>query len=88
MSNRWMMQNPDIDFAFLPEFQGCGYAYEATQSILSHLDAVSEKPTFVAMTLAHNQPSIRLLERLGFDYVSEIVDHGETLALYQREHRS
>lgn len=84
---RETLQNSDIGFAFLPNYHGFGFAYEATLSVLYHLDEVAFKPTFIAMTLAHNQPSVSLLEKLGFEYSCEIIDHGETLALYQREKR-
>ncbi len=81
---RETMTKPDIGFAFLPEFQGQGYAYEATLAVLCELDALYDNPKYMAMTLPHNQPSINLLKRLDFKYMGEIEDHGETLALFER----
>lgn len=81
---RETMSKPDIGFAFLPEFQGQGYAYEATLAVLYELDALYDNPKYMAMTLPHNQPSINLLQRLNFKFICEIQDHGETLALFER----
>lgn len=61
---------PDFGFAFLPEYQGKGYAHEASVSHMTY--AVAHGHTeLLAITLPSNSPSIRLLEKLGFVRESE-----------------
>lgn len=55
----------DIGFAFLPDFHGMGYAYEAAQTILEKIMEDPSQCPVLATTLAHNQDSIKLLNRLG-----------------------
>lgn len=55
----------DFGFAFLPAYHGQGYAYEAAVSNLAYAIAHGHKE-LLAITLPSNNPSIRLLEKLGF----------------------
>lgn len=61
---------PDIGFAFLPQFEGQGYAYESTRAVMDWLRR-NEHQTFQAITLPENERSIRLLARLGFQKIKE-----------------
>jgi ribosomal-protein-alanine N-acetyltransferase len=58
----------DIGFAFLPEFTGKGYAVEAAKAVLDRVTRRHEFKTVLALTLASNKKSIRLLEKLGFKF--------------------
>lgn len=81
----------DIGFAFLPEFEGKGYGYEAARCLLDAafgefcLDQVS------AITAQDNAASQRLLEKLGLSRVGTVTLPGSTeiLLLYriQNENR-
>ena len=57
---------PDFGFALLPEFEGQGLAAEAARLALALAAEHPELATLDAVTLPENQPSIRLLARLGF----------------------
>ena len=56
---------PDLGFAFLPAGRGRGYALEAAQAVVEHGFGPLALPRILAITLAHNQRSCKLLERLG-----------------------
>jgi RimJ/RimL family protein N-acetyltransferase len=66
------LDDVDIGFAFLPEYEGKGYAFEAAQAVLA--EAVSDLglKRVVAITTVANSRSIRLLEKLGFRYEKNI----------------
>lgn len=65
---REALEDVDIGYAFLPEFCGQGYAREAATAVLHHAHQVLGLPRIVAIVSPHNQPSIRLLEKIGFCY--------------------
>jgi RimJ/RimL family protein N-acetyltransferase len=62
------LENPDIGFAFLPEFTGKGYAYEIASATLSYARNQLHIPTVWAITLPENVHSIRLLEKIGLTF--------------------
>lgn len=76
------LDHPDLGFAFLPEYNGQGYAYEAADAVLTDVLATTNHDRILATTLPANLSSIRLLERLGFRYEREIEPNGEQLRLY------
>lgn len=59
------LDGPDLGFAFLPAGRGRGYALEAAQAVVAHAFGTLALPRILAITLAHNQRSCRLLDRLG-----------------------
>ncbi|MFT5104146.1 MAG: ribosomal-protein-alanine N-acetyltransferase [Candidatus Latescibacterota bacterium] len=59
------LDNPDIGFAFLPDYLGKGYGYEAAKAVLDYAGAELGMTTILGFTVEYNQPSIRLLEKLG-----------------------
>lgn len=60
------LAEPDLGFAFLPEYRGRGYAQEAAEAVLHHGFSMPEQRRIVAIVDTGNQASIRLLEKLGF----------------------
>ncbi len=70
----------DIGFAFLPEYHGKGYAYEAAKEVLSI--AENEYDPILATTIPQNVSSIKLLTRLGFHFDKEIEFEKKTLHVY------
>lgn len=72
----------DIGFAFLPEFGGKGYAFEATTAILQHLQQNTPHETILATTIPSNEKSIKLLKRLGFHFLKEIENDSDYLSVY------
>lgn len=79
------LENVDIGFAFLPEFQNLGYAYEAANKLLHEAKSSFGLHTISAITLKTNHSSQKLLEKLGLTYTKmiEIPNDDEELMLYQ-----
>ncbi len=57
---------PDIGFAFLPEFHGQGYAFEAANALMRAAHQYYQLKELSAYTMEENTASRGLLERLGF----------------------
>jgi ribosomal-protein-alanine N-acetyltransferase len=70
----------DIGFAFLPVFSKKGYAFEAAEIVLKDLLQDPDNQIILATLKAENINSIKLIERLGFHYDSEI-ENGEIKSL-------
>ncbi|HEY2725593.1 MAG TPA: GNAT family N-acetyltransferase [Parafilimonas sp.] len=79
---RNFLEHFDIGFAFLPEFNGHGYAFEATKKILSVVSKKNEYSHILATTIPQNISSIKLLTKLGFHFEKEIKVQGEKLHIY------
>jgi [ribosomal protein S5]-alanine N-acetyltransferase len=81
---RSYLDNFDIGFAFLPESNGQGYAFEAAKEVLLMLDR--QQPLYhpvLATTVPSNVQSIKLLTRLGLHFEKEIEVDGERLLVYK-----
>jgi RimJ/RimL family protein N-acetyltransferase len=59
------LPDPDIGFAFLPEFWSAGYAYESALAVKQHALGVLRLPRLLAVTNPDNAGSIRIVEKLG-----------------------
>ena len=83
---REMLDDVDIGFAFLPGYEGKGYAFEAACAIVSHArDLKLER--LVAITLPSNIKSVNLLKKLNMKFENRIHFQGEEkeLMLYSIE---
>ncbi len=58
----------DIGFAFLPQFTGQGYAFEAATAVLHHARHDLNLSPIVAITATDNHRSIKLLEKCGLHF--------------------
>jgi RimJ/RimL family protein N-acetyltransferase len=58
----------DIGFAFLPQFTGQGYAYEAATAVLHHAHHDLKLSPIVAIVAPDNHRSIKLLQKLGLHF--------------------
>lgn len=76
------LDHPDIGFAFLPQYAGMGYAFEAAREVLQHTIRNSTYTQITAITLPDNSSSIRLLEKLGLRFEREIEVDKERLHVY------
>ena len=76
------LSNYDIGFALLPQFQGQGFAFEATNEILQTMLQEPEHSTILATAIPGNAESIKLLGKLGFQFVGEIKMDIESLNVY------
>src|SRR6476469_6065198 len=57
------LEHFDIGFAFLPEYTGKGYAYEATYAVLQKLKEATDITEILAITIPGNISSIKLLQK-------------------------
>ena len=76
------LEHCDIGFAFLPQYEKNGYAFEATAAVLKELNKNSSYSNILATTIPENKNSIRLLEKLGLKYQKEITVEKEKLLIY------
>jgi len=79
------LELPDIGFAFLPQFYGKGYAFEAAEAITAFAADDLQLEALLAIVLPANVPSVKLLEKLGFKYQHMIQQDGDELMLYKKE---
>lgn len=84
-AKRDYLEDPDIGFAFLPGFEGKGYAYEAALSCLEYADEELKLNCIGAITIKNNTRSISLLIKLGLRFeriITDPVDNSELLLYY------
>lgn len=62
------LEDVDIGFAYLPEFRGKGYGFEAASAVMAYGKNVLGLPRIVAIVTPDNSSSIRLLEKLGLKF--------------------
>lgn len=60
--------NPDIGFAFLPEFTGKGFAFEMANATMNYAKDILKLPTIFAITIPSNERSIKLLKKIGLKF--------------------
>lgn len=80
---REFLNHPDIGFAFLPEFNGKGFAYESSKAFMEILS--KEHSRLSAITNLDNVNSIKLLEKLGLKFKEVINQNDEQLNLFEIE---
>jgi [ribosomal protein S5]-alanine N-acetyltransferase len=78
------LEHPDVGYAFLPSAFGCGFATEAAAACLHHGRSALGLLSICAIVGAHNQASIRVLEKIGLHYQREIpgTEPGQMLQLF------
>lgn len=84
------LDDVDLGFAFLPAFRGHGYAYEAAAAVLAHANDDLGLPRLAAITSMDNHASIRLLEKLGFQFerLMHLPGDDEAVRLFIFQHPS
>ncbi|MFD2513460.1 GNAT family N-acetyltransferase [Pontibacter locisalis] len=75
----------DIGFAFLPQYEKNGYAFEAANKIKEAAFSCFNIDQICAITTKENTASQKLLEKLGLKYITmvKIPNDEEELLLYQ-----
>jgi RimJ/RimL family protein N-acetyltransferase len=75
----------DIGFAFLPEYEGKGYGYEAGSAVMNYAKNVLKIDIVVAITMKDNISSIKLLEKIGLNFKGMVTMPGddEELMLFE-----
>ncbi|HSJ66967.1 MAG TPA: GNAT family N-acetyltransferase [Anditalea sp.] len=80
--NRDHLDCPEIGFAFLPEYMGCGYAYEIAKPTLEYATTTLNIKRIGAITIPGNDRSIKLLEKIGLKYKETITKNGEEFLVF------
>ena len=83
---RETLPDVDIGFAFRPAFWSRGYAVESGSAVVEHGKTAFGLSRVVAIVQADNRGSIRVLEKLGFQFERPIEWPGDTatIQLYGR----
>lgn len=81
------LEGVDIGFAFLPQFEKKGYAYESAEKLIEAAFTIFEIHKISAITTHQNVDSQNLLIKLGFTHIQNIFlpDDPEELRLYVLE---
>jgi len=76
------LEHYDLGFAFLPAFHNQGYAFEAALKVLEDKLKEDNHKSILATVKPENQPSIKLLEKLGFRFIKKMEHEHKQLFLY------
>lgn len=62
------LPDPDIGFAFIPDYWGKGFAFEAATAVMNDARETLKLKRILAIVDPVNDASIKLLERLGLSF--------------------
>jgi len=62
------LPDPDIGFAFIPDYWRQGFGFEAATAVTNDARERLKLPRILAIVSPDNEASIKLLERLGLSY--------------------
>lgn len=81
------LPDPDLGFSFLPAWWSQGYALEAATAVMHHARSVLHLGRILAITTQDNEPSMRLLGKLGFRFerMVRLGDDATELRLFTSE---
>ncbi len=82
------LPDADIGFAFLPQFEKKGYAFESAAAVMKYGTDVLGLKRVLAITSLDNESSGRLLEKLGFKFDGLIDSGDEELKLFSSDVKS
>lgn len=66
--NRDTLPDADIGFAFLPQFERKGFAFESAKAVMKFGREKLNLKRVLAITTQNNKSSVKLLEKLGFKF--------------------
>jgi [ribosomal protein S5]-alanine N-acetyltransferase len=76
------LPDPDLGFSFFPEYWSQGYAFESASAVMAHARESLALRRILAITSVDNDPSIRLLGKLGFRSEGLVTMGNETLRMF------
>ena len=86
LMKRDTLPDADVGYAFLPEFRGKGYAFEAAVAMLDHGRRVFGLKRILAIVSPGNANSIRVLEKAGMKFErSAEFRPGDPVKIFARE---
>ena len=71
--NRDELENVDIGFGFLPEYEGRGFGFESATEVLKLARHKFGLRTVAAIVSPNNTNSLKLLNKLGLDYQKRVI---------------
>lgn len=79
------LEHVDIGFAFLPEYEGKGYGFEAALAVMEYAKNILKLGVIVAITTKDNVASIKLLNKIGLRFKEFVTMPGddEELMLFE-----
>ena len=78
----------EISYQFLPSSWKQGFAFEAVRCVIDHAFGSEEIDELIGVTQTANEPSRRLLERLGMTASEQFEEFGEQQTLYRSRRRT
>jgi RimJ/RimL family protein N-acetyltransferase len=82
---RAYLDDLDLGYALLPQFEGKGYAYEIAMATVNYAFTQLHLLRLAAITLETNKRSVQLLQRMGFIFKETIEVEKEELMLFVKE---
>ena len=78
------LDDVDIGFAFMPEAEGKGYAFESASEVLKYAKNKLKMKRIIAITDPENRRSISLIEKIGLKYEKRVIpfEDDKELLLY------
>lgn len=83
------LPDADIGFAFLPQFEKKGYAFESAEAVMKYGRDELRLKRVLAITTPDNTSSIKLLEKIGleFERLIKLPNDDEQLKLFSTDHK-
>jgi len=78
----------DIGYALLPEYEGQGYAYEIASATVNYAFEQFNLTHLSAITSTTNEPSKKLLHKLGFTFEHTVYVDKEDLLVFIKDART
>lgn len=69
---RESLEDVDIGFAMLPEYEGKGFGYESSVAVMNLAQHTFKLKRISAITLPNNIKSIKLIEKLGLTFEKKV----------------
>jgi len=79
------LEDVDIGYALLPQYEGNGYAYEIASATAAYAFNELQLLKLAAITDLHNERSVKLLEKMGFIFKEKITVKTEELMLFYKD---
>jgi [ribosomal protein S5]-alanine N-acetyltransferase len=82
LAHRDAFDEPELGYALGKEFWGKGYATEAARAVVRYGLKQANLSRIFAVVFPENEPSWRILKRLGFSYEKDVTHYDLPLAYY------
>ena len=79
------LEDVDIGFAFMPEYEGKGYGYESASAVLQYAKNNLKMSRIIAITVPENERSIVLIKKIGLTYDKMVIPFDDKKELMQFE---